>query len=104
MWHLCILTFDFLCQTNTLLIDTLILGCCTKFSCTLIKQCSQLAKIAIPSSKDDQAFSFGEGAVGGMELEILREVIFISPRQGRPSIFFIWGGGGVKKTIKSQII
>ena len=29
-------------------IDILLLGCCTRFLCTLIKWCSQLAKITIP--------------------------------------------------------
>ena len=31
-------------------IDILLLGCCTRFPCTLIKSCSQLAKITLPSN------------------------------------------------------
>ena len=34
-----------------LAINKLVLGCCTTFLCTLIKCCSQLAKITIPSTE-----------------------------------------------------
>ena len=34
---------------NVIKIDILLLWCCTRFSCTMIKWCSQLAKITIPT-------------------------------------------------------
>ena len=44
-----LLTFPNMDNLSILLMDILLLGCCTRFSCTLKKWYSQLAKITIPS-------------------------------------------------------